>query len=503
MKLQSKIRSIFSNELLNLIASICDTKRIDSLQEKMKVLRDLLYTYDVKFEVLGGATNRIALFIDGYAIKFAMDNQGYRDNLIEYSICEELQPYVTKAYETNGYILIAECVRLLSESDFVARKQDMLNLLMNLADEYLLGDVGYIKKNITNWGVRDDGTLVILDYAYCHRATEKLFTCPVCGEGVLTYDHVFSKLMCTNKAVCGATFSYNQRKSEQGDQVDLDMIEEQKKNSLILSETQTFAEVEESNKGRLISRNGQKIILVNDDLTYQKAMEVNKMISKQFDSAEAMDVLARMAISTGIDGVINNSVIQDFNNLIVTDDDQIYELTDDYKSELIGRDYDNIDSEPLIKGPNSMNLTNNENGNSTETDTDIDDLVAIALQKNSNTTSIYYHDDGPDDNDDIIIGTDLNQDKFVANKVLSNLSDNTDIIAESNQRNDISGLNSDNIEHMAEEEVDNSKDGYGMMSILSNQSKEVLKSVDSTNSDSNISNDNVIPLGVTINGEII
>ena len=86
MILQSKIRHIFSDEVLSLAASICDTKRIDSSQEKMKLIADLLYTYDINFGLLGGATNRFVLFIEGYAIKFALDSQGYRDNMIEYYI---------------------------------------------------------------------------------------------------------------------------------------------------------------------------------------------------------------------------------------------------------------------------------------------------------------------------------------------------------------------------------------------------------------------------------
>lgn len=374
MKLKSKIRSIFSNDLLDLIASICDTKRVASLPEKMKILRDLLYSNGIKFEVLGGATNRIALFIDGYAVKFAMDNQGYRDNLIEYSICEELQPYVTKAYETNGYVLIAECVRPLTESDFIVRKQDMLNILMNLSNDYLLGDVGYIRKNMTNWGIRDNGDVVILDYAYCHRATEMLFTCPVCGEGVLTYDHVFDKLMCTNKSVCHATFTYNQRKSAQGDQVDLDMIEERKKESLILNEDEDAAIIEGETQGRLINQNGHKVIVVNNDATYRKMMEARKMISTKFDSDKAMELLVKLALTSDKDQAARDAVIKDLENLEATDTNTEYQVSDEYQSELIGREYDEDsgdkdDDEPEYTMENLFEMIfRNESNNSKSAD---------------------------------------------------------------------------------------------------------------------------------------
>ena len=340
MILQSKIRHIFSDEVLSLAASICDTKRIDSSQEKMKLIADLLYTYDIKFGLLGGATNRFVLFIEGYAIKFALDSQGYRDNMIEYSICEELQPYVTKAYETNGYILVAECVRNMTESDFIARKQDMLNILMTLADDYLLGDVGYIKKNFTNWGIRDNGELVILDYAYCHRATESLFTCSVCGEGILVYDHVFEKLSCTNKSVCHATFTYDDKKTEQGDQVDLDMIEERKRSSLVLKQGTDYMEIDDTDKGRLITKSGKKIIVVDDDITYQEMMEVrDKMLMLNYDKAAGLDKLIERAMTASVSEVAKgtDTLVPDENGVVVSTDTADYVIDPEYQSERIGR----------------------------------------------------------------------------------------------------------------------------------------------------------------------
>lgn len=340
MKLKSKLREMFSNELLDLIASICDTRRVASLPQKMKILRDLLYTNGIKFEVLGGATNRIAMFIDGYAVKFAMDSQGYRDNLIEYSICNELQPYVTKTYETNGYIVIAECVRLMTESEFIARKQDILNILMALSEDYLLGDVGFLQKNRTNWGIRDNGELVILDYAYCHRATENLFTCPVCGEGVLTYTSDFDKLICTNRSVCHAVFTYNQRKQEQGDQVDFDMIEERKSDSIVLKENEDSIEVEDQKKGKFMFKNGKRVIVVDNDSSYNKMMEANKMISTQFDRSEALEALVKLSMTKDTDSVARETIIQNLDNIKVSDDEE-YVISEEYQSKIAI--YDNDD----------------------------------------------------------------------------------------------------------------------------------------------------------------
>lgn len=233
MIVASKIKQMFPGELLRYIAAICDTRRIDSNRKKMITLGNLLYSNGIDFEILGGATNRIALQIDGYAVKFAMDEQGYKDNWVEYALSPELQPYVTKSYETNGYVLIAECVEVMTEESFILHKNEILKILDRLCNDYLLGDVGYIKKNMTNWGLRG-GAPVILDYAYCHRATEGLFTCSQCGS-ILTYDSVYDIIMCTNKVGgCKARYTYNDRKRIQGDEVDLNMIRDRKSESIKL-----------------------------------------------------------------------------------------------------------------------------------------------------------------------------------------------------------------------------------------------------------------------------
>lgn len=243
MRVTSRIKSIFNDELLRYTAAICDTRRIESNADKMVMLGNLLYTYGIKFEILGGATNRIALQIDGYAVKFAMDEQGYLDNKIEYSLSPEIQPYVTKSFETNGYILIAECVEAITtEEKFRAYRYDILKVLEALSQDYLLGDVGAITKNMTNWGLRD-GKPVILDYAYCHRATENLFTCSRCG-GVLMYDSTYDKLMCTDRSACKAIYTYNERKRIQGTAVDEKMVAEREADSIVMRQGIKSKEIE-------------------------------------------------------------------------------------------------------------------------------------------------------------------------------------------------------------------------------------------------------------------
>lgn len=285
-KLNSKIHTLFSDEILRLVAAVCDSRRIDSYHQKMILVQQILKRYGIKFRMLGGATNRLTLMIDGYAIKFAIDRQGYKDNLMEYSLSPELQPYVTKTYETNGYIVVSECVRTMTLDDFRILKSDICKVLEALSRDYLLGDVGYITRNFTNWGIRDNGEVVILDYAYCHRATEKLFSCDVCGEGVLRYDATYSYLMCSNRSVCNTKYNYMERKSIQGDQVDIDMINEAKEESFVLPSGKTFVQLNDDNEDA-------DVVVVDTLEKYKKYLKEDLNMT-YFDDDEALSLMIKM-----------------------------------------------------------------------------------------------------------------------------------------------------------------------------------------------------------------
>lgn len=298
MKLTSNIKKSLGEELMRLCAAVCDSRKYDSNQDKMVAVAKLLKMYNVDYSVTGGATNRLALLIDGYIYKFALDTQGFKDNFIEYAISSELQPYVTKTYETNGYILVAEYVNQMNLTMWRERRDEILRILSLLANHYLLGDVGYTEKNYMNWGTRDDGSLVILDYAYCHRATETLFKCERCGEGLLTYDVNYTMLMCTNRANgCNATYSYNERKTIQGDQVDIDMIEDMKTNHSIALPTGVMdKEVELSEAlGEVFD---DDVVVVHSESEYREYLreeESKTMLIEDYDSSEALDLLIDIA----------------------------------------------------------------------------------------------------------------------------------------------------------------------------------------------------------------
>ena len=195
------------------------------------------YNVDVSF--LGSGTNRMAVMIDGYAIKIALDNDGCKDNLREHGYAKKLQPYVTKVYECtiDGLILVAEYVECLTKKEFVFQTATIRQILRDLSKDYIIGDIGTgigdkkqgmdgdnsfmssfgydqsdmdsmhgdaVGKSHTNWGKRNNGEYVILDFAYIFDVSYTSFTCPEDGAP-LEYTQSYSKLRCPR---CGKEYDF-------------------------------------------------------------------------------------------------------------------------------------------------------------------------------------------------------------------------------------------------------------------------------------------------------
>lgn len=195
VKLRSRIKEDFSEEDMEYIKGVCKSKYFRSNNEKAEAL--LSYFRDKGFIELAPATNRFAVLKGKYVYKFAMDDYGIEDNLTEFRLSKELQPYVTKTYETNGYITIAEYVNLIKEEEFMDSIPHIREILSYLAEDWLFCDVGTITKNHLNWGFRDDDSLVILDYGYFYKRDPNIMFCTSCG-GKLVYTENFDSLICEN-----------------------------------------------------------------------------------------------------------------------------------------------------------------------------------------------------------------------------------------------------------------------------------------------------------------
>lgn len=150
--LRSRILEHFPKQAMEEIKKLVYNNRINDINDKIEILMGILDKYDIDYSELGTGTNRTAIFIDGYVFKIALDKWGVRDNDQEFTLSEELQPYVIKVYECNGIIMVCEYVVVINKEEFAERKSQIRRILADLSNEYLLGDIGTINKNFANWG---------------------------------------------------------------------------------------------------------------------------------------------------------------------------------------------------------------------------------------------------------------------------------------------------------------------------------------------------------------
>jgi hypothetical protein len=203
MNLRSRIHEKIPPELLYKLDDICNSKLTSDNNKKADMVLQALNEFKIDFVELGPGTNRFAILIDNYVYKIALDKWGKLDNANEFSMTSELQPYVIKVYNCNDLIAVTEYVTVISREEFAEKKEEILEILGVLSESYLLGDVGYVSKNFMNWGYRDNGELVILDFAYIYRVRGHELRCS-CGQ-VIGYDKDFHNLICFK---CGRKYSF-------------------------------------------------------------------------------------------------------------------------------------------------------------------------------------------------------------------------------------------------------------------------------------------------------
>lgn len=150
------------------------------------------------FQELGTGTNRIALMKDGYVFKVALDRRGMIDNLAEYKRAAEVPIYLAKCYETNRVVAISEYVNVISLQEYKENRDKIKVVLSNLTSQYVIEDLGLTPKNYCNWGYRDDGSIVALDYAYMYplAGNPDALRCSCGGEIVI--DNTFTSYHCNN-----------------------------------------------------------------------------------------------------------------------------------------------------------------------------------------------------------------------------------------------------------------------------------------------------------------
>lgn len=172
------------------------------------------------FELAGSGTNRVAFRCGEYIFKFALDELGETDNRREMFYSKKLFPYATKVYECtkSGSISVQEYVRVMDMNDLGERRSDMLEILDDLSQTYLFGDISASGKNVGNWGIRrDDDSVCILDFAYIYKTDSTKFECPSGCKNpetgtptYLRYDLNYVKLQCP---CCRKTYEFQEYRS--------------------------------------------------------------------------------------------------------------------------------------------------------------------------------------------------------------------------------------------------------------------------------------------------
>lgn len=185
-------------------------------------IEEIMKNHGIPSSRLGTGTNRIGFLIDGYAVKIALDKDGKIDNKREFKYSKQLQPYAIKVYEVdrvNGLIAVTEYINCFREGDFmrIDVQAKIRNILSELADDFLIGDVGIDSRNFANWGMRKDGSICMLDFAYIYAISFRTFECR-CGA-MLRYDNDFVDLVC-ERCRKKYTFGNIRKKISRQDQMD-------------------------------------------------------------------------------------------------------------------------------------------------------------------------------------------------------------------------------------------------------------------------------------------
>ena len=190
---------------LNILTLTGDITNNDKRDEILK----LLEKYDIPFSPLGSGTNRYAVLIDGYAVKIALDKAGKVDNRREFKYSKQLQPYVIKVYECfpDGLVAVCEYITVFTIDDIYTHQKEMREILKDISNSYLIGDIGITTKNYLNWGYRTDlsNSICILDFAYIYSLSYKTFNCDCSPHAMLNYDDSYINLRCP---VCKKKYTF-------------------------------------------------------------------------------------------------------------------------------------------------------------------------------------------------------------------------------------------------------------------------------------------------------
>lgn len=344
---RSRILEFFNPTLLNQLNEICRTSTLSDNNQKVDAMLSLLDAHNVDYVELGPGTNRLAILIDGYVFKIALDRWGKLDNLNEYSISKELQPFVAKTYETNELISVHEYVTVITSEEFDAKKTEIQKILALLSESYLLGDVGTVKKNFCNWGYRDDGQLVILDFAYIYRISGEELLCPKC-RSMIDYDLNFHNLKCSNLQ-CGRKFTFIDIRRKITQEAEMKEIQRSLDASVIATEPYGYIEIDD---------HGSAIKYKDEDgNVYQHN---NEMQNEEEKDMKELEELCERIESENEEGYAENlfyNVLENIDSIMNGNNTSEEILVDDFDEDEFDDETDAIDEILNELNTNSVKVT--------------------------------------------------------------------------------------------------------------------------------------------------
>lgn len=197
---RSLIKKFFDPRTIKQIYTIALHPEYEDNNKKAELIREYI---DPKFLEIGTGTNRLTVMRNQLIYKIALDRRGIIDNLTEFTRGSEAPEYLAHSYETNYLILVSEYVTVMDIQEFLDNEAGIKEILGELSKQYIFDDLGYTKKNYMNWGYRDDGEIVALDYGYLWPVFDKAeaLKCPRCGgddRHPLRYNKNFTGFICSN-----------------------------------------------------------------------------------------------------------------------------------------------------------------------------------------------------------------------------------------------------------------------------------------------------------------
>lgn len=190
-----RIHEIYSEDRLKAIYDVWHNPKLRDNNERTDANLDILKDLDVTY--IASGTNRMVVLLDEYVHKIALDSFGVADNWQEFNMSVQAQPYVSKSYESNGLITIAEYANLMNKEEFLDSREHIGAMLEVLSEDFLFCDISLTTKNMCNFGYRDNGDIIIIDYGYLYPIDRKIMRCRNCGSPI-AWNRNYTALVCQN-----------------------------------------------------------------------------------------------------------------------------------------------------------------------------------------------------------------------------------------------------------------------------------------------------------------